>query len=150
MDFTRNDLNKTALVRPQWLEKNRKWYEVDATGKTLWKLAVDIANKLSGKDVPYKCDFWDWWHFVVVQNAEKINVTGRKLEQKLYYNYSWYKWNLKSMTLSELLKKNPQRAIWQAVRWMLPKNKLRDKRMKRLKIFVGKSDKYNYLNPEKI
>ncbi len=150
MEFTNNNLNSTVWVKPDYMERNRKWFEVDANWQTLWKLAVLIAKKISWKDQEFACDFWDSGNFVVVKNAEKISVTWKKLDQKMYYRYSWYKWNLKEMNLSELLEKHPERAIYYAVRWMLPKNKLRDSRMKRLKIFVWESNKYDYLNPEKI
>lgn len=150
MDFTRNDLNRTVLVRPEWLEKNRKWYEIDATDKTLWKLAVIISNLLSWKEKVHNNEAWDAWDFVVVKNAAKIRVTWNKLEQKKYFRYSWYKWNVKETKLSELLETHPERAIWFAVNWMLPKNKLRDRRMKRLKVFWWASDKFNYLHPETI
>lgn len=144
MEFTQKDLNKTIRVRQSDQEKNRKWYRVDATDKTLGRLAVDIAIKLMGKDRAYYSDFWDAGSFVVVENVDKILTTGKKLDQKVYYRYSGYKGNLKSITLRELLKKNPSKALWYAVRGMLPKNKLRDARMKRLKMVVGTTTKYDH------
>lgn len=150
MEFTKNNLNTTLNVKPEFLEKNRKWYEVDASWQTLWRLAVRISKKLTWKEKAHHNDFWDSGDFVVVKNASKIHVTWDKLSQKKYYRYSGYKWNLKTMNLQELLEKHPERAIWYAVRGMIPKNKLRDRRMKRLKIFAWESNKYNYLNPEKI
>lgn len=144
MEFTQKDLNKTIRVRQSDQEKNRRWYRVDATDKTLGRLAVDIAVKLMGKDRAYYSDFWDAGSFVVVENVEKIATTGNKLDQKIYYRYSGYKGNLKSTTLRELLKKNPSKALWYAVRGMLPKNKLRDARMKRLKMVVGTTTKYDH------
>ncbi len=144
MEFTQKDLNKTIRVRQSDQEKNRRWYHVDATDKTLGRLAVDIATKLMGKDRAYYSDFWDAGSFVVVENVDKILTTGKKLDQKVYYRYSGYKGNLKSITLRELLKKNPSKALWYAVRGMLPKNKLRDARMKRLKMVVGTTTKYDH------
>ncbi len=144
MEFTQKDLNKTIRVRQSDQEKNRKWYRVDATDKTLGRLAVDIAIKLMGKDRAYYSDFWDAGSFVVVENVDKILTTGKKLDQKVYYRYSGYKGNLKSITLRELLRKNPSKALWYAVRGMLPKNKLRDARMKRLKLVVGTTTKYDH------
>ena len=128
-------------------EKNRVWYKVDAAGKTLWRLAVDISKKLIGKDKSYYSDFWDAGSFVVVENVDQIAVTGNKLQDKVYYSYSGYKGNLKSITLGELLKKNPTKALWYAVRGMLPKNKLRDARMKRLKTLKGTTTKYDNFKP---
>lgn len=150
MEFTNNNLNKTVLVKKEWSEKNRKWFEIDVEWKTLWKVSTLIANRLSWKYKEYNCDFWDCWDFVVVKNASKIKVTWKKLDQKQYYRYSWYKWNVRAMSLSELLEKKPENVIWYCVRWMLSKNKLRDRKMKRLKIFAWDSNKYDYLNPEKI
>jgi large subunit ribosomal protein L13 len=88
MKFTKTDLNKTLRVKPTEMDKQRKWYKVDATGKTLGRLSTDIATKLLGKDKAYYCDFRDCGDFVVVENAEKIHVTGKKLDEKKYYNYS--------------------------------------------------------------
>jgi large subunit ribosomal protein L13 len=74
-NITKKDLNKTIWVHPNYLEKNRKWYIIDATGWTLGKLAVKIANLLTGKNKPYLCDFWDCGDYVIVENIEKIKVT---------------------------------------------------------------------------
>lgn len=144
MEFTKTDLNKTLRVKPTEMDKQRKRYKVDATGQTLGRLCSDIAKKLLGKDKAYYCDFRDCGDFVVVEHAEKIKVTGKKLDEKIYYSYSGYKGNLKQITLRELLKKNPSRAIFFAVRGMLTKNKLRDRRMKRLKIVAGPSVAYDH------
>lgn len=147
MEFTKKDLNKTLRVKQEDQAKNRKRYRVDASWKTLWRLAVDIANKLSWKWNSYYSDFWDWWDFVLVENVEKISVTWKKLDEKVYYSYSWFKGNLKSITLKNLLIKNPSKAIWFAVRWMLAKNKLRDNKMKRLKLVKGTTTKYDNFKP---
>lgn len=147
MEFTQKDLNKTLWVKQTDQEKNRKWYKVDATGKTLGRLAVDVAKKLAGKDKAYYSDFWDAGSFVIVENVDLLSVTGKKLTEKVYYSYSGYKGNLKSITLGELLKKNPSKALWYAVRGMLPRNKLRDARMKRLKLIKGTTTKYDHFTP---
>ena len=148
MEFTQKDLNKTLWVKRANQEKNRKRYKVDATWFTLWRLAVDIANKLAWKDNAYLSDFWDGWAYVVVENAWKFIVKwNNKLSQKVYYSYSGYKGNLKSITLGELIKKDPTKALWFAVRWMLPKNKLRDSRMKRLKLEESTTTKYDNFKP---
>lgn len=147
MTFTKTDLNKTLYVKPEQLEKNRKWYKINAEGKTLGKLAVICADLLMGKNTPQYSDFWDAGAFVIVENADKINVTGKKLMQKMYYSYSGWKGNLKSKNLQTLLQKKPTDPLWFAVRGMLPKNKLRDPRMKRLKMFTSTTNKYDNLHP---
>ncbi|MBQ7074925.1 50S ribosomal protein L13 [bacterium] len=147
MQFTKKDLNKTIWVKQTDQEKNRMWYRVDATGITLGRLATDVAKKLMGKDKSYYSDFRDAGSFVIVENVDKIIVTGNKLKDKVYYTYSGYKGNVKSITLAELLLKNPSKALWYAVRGMLPKNKLRDFRMKRLKLVKGTTTKYDNFKP---
>ena len=147
MEFTKKDLNKTIWVKQTDQEKNRVWYRADATGKTLGRLAVDVAKKLAGKDKSYYSDFWDAGSFVIVENVDQIAVSWKKLTDKVYYSYSGYKGNVKSITLGELLKKNPSKALRYAVRGMLPKNKLRDARMKRLKLIKGTTTKYDNFKP---
>jgi large subunit ribosomal protein L13 len=147
MQFTKKDLNKTIWVKQTDQEKNRMWYRVDATGITLGRLATDVAKKLMGKDKSYYSDFRDAGSFVIVENVDKIIVTGNKLKDKVYYTYSGYKGNVKSISLADLLLKNPSKALWYAVRGMLPKNKLRDCRMKRLKLVKGTTTKYDNFKP---
>jgi len=142
MRFTKTDLNKTLWVKPAQMDKERERYHSSAEGKTLWRLAVDIAMKLQGKNKAHYCDFWDAGDFVVITDAEKIGTTGYKDNQKIYYRYSGWKGNVKSRTLKEMREKDPTKILWFAVRGMLPKNKLRQKRMKRLKLFVGSAHKY--------
>lgn len=150
MQFTHTDLNKTLRVKPGYMEKTRKWRESDAEGVVLGKLAEAIAKKLTGKDKAHHCDFWDAGDFVVVYNVDKIKVTGNKLLQKIYYRYSGWKGNVKSINLQDLLKKHPERALRYAVRGMLPKNKLRDRRMKRLKMTTSKTDTFAHYNPQEL
>ena len=148
MEFTKKDLNKTLWVKPSEMDAQRKWWKVDATGKTLGRLASDIAKKLLGKDKAYYCDFWDCGDFVIVENIQNITITGaNKPLQKLYYSYSGYKGNLKSIAFQDLLKKNPERILREAVRGMLAKNKLRDKRIKRLKLIVGTTEQFDNFKP---
>ena len=142
VQLTNNDLNKTVYVHPTVLEENRQRWIVDATGKTLGKLAVEIARKLCGKDTVHYCDFWDCGDYVVVTNVEKIAVTGNKLEDKKYYKHTQWRGHLKEVNLGTLLKKHPGRVMEFAVRGMLPKNKLRKKRLKRLKLIVGNIHTY--------
>lgn len=143
MEFTKKDLNKTLWVKPAEMDAQRVWWKVDATGKTLGRLATDIAKKLLWKHKPYYCDFWDCWDFVIVENIQNISVSWGKELKKLYYNYSGYMWNLKTTTYEEMLKKNPERIFKEAIKWMLSKNKLREKRMKRLKLVVWTTTKYD-------
>lgn len=147
MEFTKQDLNKTLWVKKDFLEKNRVRYKTDATGKTLGRLAAEIANKLTGKNNVYYNDFWDAGDYVIVENADKIVVTGNKLDDKNYYSYSGYKGNLKTITLRALMKKKPLDPLVAAVRGMIPRNKLRDGRMKRLKVVVGSTAQYDNFKP---
>jgi large subunit ribosomal protein L13 len=99
-------------------------------------LAVDIAKLLLGKHKAYYSDFWDAGDFVLVENIDKVKVTGKKLQENLMYAYSGYKGNLKQITRELVMKKNPERLLTAVLRGMLAKNKLRDKRIKRVKFVV--------------
>lgn len=147
MEFTKKDLNKTLRVKPGDMEKDRKRWRIDATGKVLWRLAVEIAKLLLGKHKAYYADFWDAGDFVLVENIDKIKVTGKKLQDNLLYAYSGYKGNLKSITRELVMKKNPERLLTFVVRWMLAKNKLRDKRIKRMKLEKSTTTKYDHFKP---
>lgn len=147
MKCTKTDLNRTLRVQLKEAQKTRKRYKVDADGKTLWRMATDIANKLQWKGKAYYSDFRDVWDFVLVENAEKIRVTWKKMLEKMYYNYSGYKGNVKSANLQTILKKDPIRVLKDAVRGMLPKNKLRDRRMKRFKIIPWTTTKFDHFKP---
>ena len=149
-NITKQDLNKTVWVKPAYLKNNRKWYIIDAKGQTLGKLAVKVANILTWKNKSYVCDFWDCGDYVIVENVDKIKVTWNKLFTKMYRTHSWYKGHLKEISLERMLKTNPERVLKLAVRWMLPKNKLRDSRLKRMKLFVWTTNKYDNLSPERI
>jgi len=143
--FTKTDLNKTLLVKPAELLKRRVWHKVDAEGQTLWRLAAKIAKVLMWKNKAYYSDMWDAWDFVLVHNAEKVSATWNKMDVKMYYRHSWWKGNMKEITLWDLLKKSPTKALWFAVRGMLPDNKLRDPRLKRLKFAHWKDiNKYDH------
>lgn len=147
MEFTKTDLNKTLRVKPADMDKNRKRWRIDATDKTLGRLAVDIAKLLLGKHKAYYSDFWDAGDFVLVENIDKIKVTGNKLKNNVVYSYSWYKGNLKQVTRGVLMDKSPEKLLTKVVRGMLSKNKLRDKRMKRLKLVVWTTTKYDHFKP---
>ena len=129
------------------MEKNRTWWKIDATWKVLGRLAVDIAKLLLGKHKAYYSDFWDAGDFVLIENIDKVKVTGKKLQDNLMYSYSGYKGNLKQITRELVMKKNPERLLTAVVRGMLSKNKLRDKRIKRMKLVVGTTTKYDHFKP---
>lgn len=148
--FTKTDLNKTLYIKKDIVEKSRKRYSLDATGLSIGRLAVVVANYLTGKRKVSHCDFWDNGDFVVVHNVDKMLITGNKGIQKEYHTYSGYKGHVKSIRLQDLMKKDPSQVLIYAVKGMLPKNKLRAKRLMRLKSFVGTSTKYDYMKPEAI
>ena len=118
-------------------EVDRKWYLIDATGKTLGRLAADIASRLRGKHKVEYTPHVDTGDYIVVINAEKIRVTGNKLQDKKYYRYTGYIGNLKSISLEKLLKEKPERVIQKAVKGMLPRNPLGRKMYSKLKVFSG-------------
>ena len=126
---------KTFVTNPNKIE--REWYVVDATGQTLGRLASQVAHVLRGKHKPIYSPSVDAGDHVVIVNAEKIHVTGRKLDQKIYYRYTGYPGGLKEITLRNLLQKHPTRVIEHAVRGMLPKNRLGRRMFKKLKVYAG-------------
>ncbi|MCS6983075.1 MAG: 50S ribosomal protein L13 [Candidatus Absconditabacterales bacterium] len=144
MNYTSHDLNKTPLVTVADLQKHRQWWVVDATQYTLGRLASRVAMYLLGKHKTHYCDMRDTGDFVVVKNFASIKITGNKLLQKMYYRYSGYKGNLKETNLRDMMKKKPLDVLYYAVRGMLPKNKLRDRRMKRLKVFLDNNTQYDH------
>ena len=123
-------------------EIKRDWHLMDAQGQILGRLAVNIAALLMGKNKPALVPYLDGGDYVVVINAAKIEVTGRKHDNKLYYRHSGYPGGFKKVTFSQQMAKDPTEIIRQAVEGMLPKNKLRDQRLARLKIFVDKEHNY--------
>jgi large subunit ribosomal protein L13 len=126
---------KTYNAKPG--EISRDWYVVDADGQTLGRLATEIANVLRGKGKPQYTPHVDTGDFIVVVNAEKVHVTGNKLDQKLYYRHSGYPGGLRSRTLREQLDRRPEEVIRKAVRGMLPKNRLARRQITKLKIYAG-------------
>lgn len=129
---------KTYAAKPEdFPAPGRRWVVVDAEGKVLGRLAAQLANVLRGKDQPTFTPHVDTGAFVVVVNAEKVKLTGAKLDQKVYYRHSGYVGSLKSTTARELLAKNPERVIVNAVRGMLPKNRLSRQVIKKLKVYAG-------------
>ena len=126
---------KTFTLKKEEIEQ--KWWLIDAEGMTLGRLATEVATLLRGKRKPEFTPFVDCGDFVVVVNAEKINVTGKKIEQKKYYSHSGYPGGLKVNTLKELLDKKPEEVIRKAVWGMIPKGKLGRAVYKKLKVYKG-------------
>ena len=115
----------------------RNWFVLDASDKVLGRLATKIADRIRGKDKPSFTPHTDGGDYVIVVNAEKIRVTGNKLTDKKYYTHSLYPGGLKTRTFKDLVEKNPEKIIKNAVKGMLPKNKLRKEIIKKLKVFKG-------------
>jgi len=136
---------KTKIKPTKKNEIERDWHLIDAKGKILGRLASEIAQLLIGKKKPYFVSHLDCGDYVVVINAGQIKVTGKKESQKKYSRYSGYPGGLKVTTLGKLRKEHPERIIELAVKNMLPKNKLRDQRMARLKVFAGEEHPYKNL-----
>jgi large subunit ribosomal protein L13 len=128
-------MNKTFVTKPSEVE--RQWFVVDAEGETLGRLASEIATVLRGKHKPIYSPSVDCGDYVIVVNAEKIAVTGRRLDQKIYYRHSGYMGGLKEITLRDQLERYPTRVIESAVKGMLPKNSLGRKLIKKLKVYAG-------------
>jgi len=128
-------------------EVKRNWFVVDATDKVLGRVATKIADKIRGKDKPTYTPHTDGGDYVIVINAEKIKVTGSKFNNKIYYRHSLYPGGLKSQTFKELNEKNPERIIEEAVKGMLPKNKLGKSIIKKLKVFQGPSHDHESQQP---
>ncbi|MDQ3571663.1 MAG: 50S ribosomal protein L13 [Actinomycetota bacterium] len=126
---------KTYVATPE--NRQRDWYVVDAEGKTLGRLATQLADVLRGKRKPQYTPHCDTGDFVVVINAEKIAVTGRKLEQKTYFRHSGYPGGIRSRTLAEMLDRRPEEVIRKAVKGMLPRNKLARAQLLKLKVYAG-------------
>lgn len=128
-------MDKTYVTKNEDVE--REWLVVDASGQTLGRLAAKIAHILHGKHKPVYSPSVDTGDYVIVVNAEKIRVTGRKLDQKMYYRHSGYPGGLKQITLRDQLRKHPTRVVEHAVRGMLPKNRMGRRMFKKLKIYAG-------------
>jgi large subunit ribosomal protein L13 len=126
----------------------RRWYVVDAQGKTLGRLATEIARILRGKHKPTFSPHLDTGDFVIIVNAEKIHVTGKKLNTKRYYRYSGYLGGLKSIVLSDQLEQHPERVLVHAIRGMLPKNRLGRAMIKKLKVYAGPDHPHAAQKPE--
>jgi large subunit ribosomal protein L13 len=139
---------KTYSAKPG--EIQRDWYIVDAEGKTLGRLATQIADTLRGKGKPQYTPHVDTGDFVVVINAEKIHVTGQKLDQKMVYRHSGFPGGLKTRTLREQLQRRPTEVIRKAVKGMLPKNKLAAAQLGKLKVYAGPTHPHEAQAPKQL
>ena len=137
---------KTYMANPTKIE--RKWYVVDAEGCTLGRLASEVAKVLRGKNKPEYTPHVDTGDYVIVINAEKIVVTGKKLDQKIYYNHSDYVGGMRETTLREKLAKKPESVIELAVKGMLPKGPLGRQMLKKLHVYAGPEHKHEAQKPE--
>ena len=137
---------QTYMANPDKIE--RKWYVVDADGCTLGRLASGVASVLRGKNKPQFTPHVDTGDYVIVVNADKIKVTGKKLDQKIYYNHSDYVGGMKETTLKEMLAKKPERVIELAVKGMLPKGPLGRSMYTKLFVYAGPEHKHEAQKPE--
>ena len=137
---------KTYMANPDKIE--RKWYVVDATDKTLGRLTSEIAKVLRGKNKPVYTPHIETGDYVIVGNAEKIAVTGKKLDQKIYYNHSDYVGGMKETTLREMMDKKPEKVIELAVKGMLPKGPLGRSMIKKLHVYAGPEHDHQAQKPE--
>jgi len=139
---------KTYSAKPGEVQRN--WWVVDAEGKNLGRLASEIADVLRGKKKPQYTPHVDTGDFVVVVNAEKIAVTGKKLSDKVYYSHSGYPGGIKSRTLGQLLEHRPAEVLRKAVKGMLPKNRLAAQQLNKLKIYAGPKHPHAAQKPEEL
>lgn len=137
---------RTISAKPE--EVKRGWYLVDADGRTLGRLATELARRLRGKHKPIYTPHVDTGDYIVVVNAAKIRVTGRKMKDKTYYRYTGYVGNLKTESLEQLMNRAPDRALRIAVKGMLPKNRLGNAMLKKLKIFPGAEHEHAAQQPQ--
>ncbi|MEX1367337.1 MAG: 50S ribosomal protein L13 [Nannocystaceae bacterium] len=137
-----------ATSYPKPADIQRKWWVIDLEGATLGRAATQIATLLRGKHKPIFTPHLDAGDFVVVVNAEKVHLTGRKLDQKMYHRFTGFIGNMKSATAREVLAKKPEEVIKQAVKRMLPRNSLGRSTFKKLKVYAGTDHPHMAQNPE--
>ena len=137
---------KSYMASPATIE--RKWYVVDATGHTLGRLSAEIAKVLRGKNKPIFTPHIDTGDYVIVVNADKIKVTGKKMEQKIYYNHSDYPGGMRETTLKEMMAKKPESVITLAVKGMLPKGPIGSQMLKKLHVYAGPEHEQAAQKPE--
>jgi len=139
-------VQKTKMFKKE--EITKKWYVVDASGKTLGRLASKIAIVLMGKHKPEYTPHVDTGDYVIVVNADKVVLTGKKLDQKFYYRHSGYPGGLKMISARQMLQKHPERLIYLAVKRMLPKTALGRKMLKKLKVYASPDHPHSAQKPE--
>lgn len=137
---------KTFMASPSTIE--RKWYVVDAANMTLGRLASEVAKVLRGKNKAIFTPHMDTGDFVIVVNADKVKVTGKKLDQKIYYRHSGYVGGMKETTLREMMAKKPERVVEHAVKGMLPKGPLGREMFKKLHVYAGPEHPHAAQKPE--
>lgn len=137
---------KSFMANPDTVE--RKWYVVDADGATLGRLASEVAAVLRGKNKPIFTPHVDCGDYVIVINADKIAVSGKKMEQKVYYSHSLYVGGMKETTLREMMAKKPKKVIEKAVKGMLPKGPLGEQMYKKLHVYAGENHNHQAQKPE--
>ena len=137
---------KSYMASPATIE--RKWYVVDAAGHTLGRLASEVASVLRGKNKPIYTPHIDTGDYVIIVNADKVKVTGKKLDQKIYYNHSAYVGGMKETTLKDMLAKKPEYVINHAVKGMLPKGSLGRQMLKKLHVYAGENHLHEAQKPE--
>lgn len=137
---------KSFMASPSTVE--RKWYVVDAADKTLGRLASEVANVLRGKNKPIYTPHIDTGDYVIIVNAEKIKVSGKKMDQKMYYHHSEYVGGMKEATLKEMMQKKPEFVITHAVKGMLPKGPLGRQMLKKLHVYAGPEHNHAAQKPE--
>jgi large subunit ribosomal protein L13 len=137
---------KTFSAKPE--QVRRDWFVVDATDKTLGRLASELASRLRGKHKPEFTPHVDTGDHIVVVNAARIRVTGNKLKDKIYYRHTGYVGNLKSVNLQKLMEDKPEQALTFAVKGMLPKNRLGRAMMKKLRVFAGPEHEHQAQQPQ--
>ena len=141
-------MSRTFVAKETKTEK--KWYVVDADGKVLGRLAAEIAKRLRGKHKPVFTPHADTGDFVIVVNAEKVRLTGGKLDQKMYYHYSGYIGGLKQISARKQLEKKPEELLRHAIKGMLPKNSLGRRQFKKLKVYAGPDHPHQAQQPESL
>src|SRR4051794_40521955 len=139
---------RTYTAKPGEIE--RQWYVVDADARTLGRLATQIADVLRGKGKPAYTPHVDTGDFVIVVNAEKVHVTGQKLDQKIYYRHSGYPGGLRERTLREQLARRPEEVLRKAVKGMLPRNRLGRQQLTKLKIYAGPDHPHEAQEPQQL
>jgi large subunit ribosomal protein L13 len=139
-------MRTTFMAKPNEVERN--WYIIDAEGKTLGRLASEAASLIRGKHKPQFTPHVDTGDFVIVINAEKIHLTGKKLQNKMYYRHSMHPGGLKTTSAGDMLKNKPERIIELAIHGMLPKNRLGDSMKTKLKVYAGSEHPHTAQKPE--